>query len=315
MKILAFAGCKSTTMECMQALMEDGYKVSHLITLTPEQGEKYLVSDYMDMSEFAQQHGISVYYPRGYGLKGKVDQEAVSRMGIDMLVVVGWQRLIPKWLLEKLSIGAFGMHGSAEPLPKGRGRSPINWSLIEGKKRFLAHLIRYDEGVDSGMIVDIQEFDINPFDTCETLHFKNRIAMNRLLQKNLPALLNGTAKLRVQPVDVEPTYYPKRTAEDGIIHWDNSTEDICNLVRAVTKPFPGAFSFLSESKVYIWHAQPFDTKLLYENSENGEITEVFYNGNFVIKTRDSSLLVTEYSGIPEEYVQKGIVFCDSLERR
>jgi len=313
MKTLAFAGCKSTTMECIQTLMDDGYGISYLITVSPEQSEKYLVSGYLDMREFAENHGISVYHPRTYSLKDEADKEAISKMGIDILVVVGWQRLIPAWLLEKLSIGAFGMHGSAEPLPKGRGRSPINWSLIEGKEKFLAHLIKYDAGVDSGMIVDVQEFDINPFDTCETLHFKSRIAMNRLLSKNLPALLSGTAKLRAQPADTEPTYYPKRTPDDGIIHWNRSTEEIYNLIRAVTKPFPGAFTFLGEYKAYIWRAQPFDTELLYEDSENGEITEVFYDGNFVVKTKDGSLLVTEYSGIPKESAQKGAVFQESRE--
>ena len=314
MTILAFAGCKSTTMECMQAFLDEGHKIDYLITLNPDQGERYLVSGYLDMYEFAKKYKISVYYPVDYGLKDKADQEAVSEMGVDILLVIGWQRLIPKWLLDRLSIGAFGMHGSAEPLPKGRGRSPINWSLVEGKERFLAHLIKYDEQVDSGKIVDIQEFDINPFDTCETLHFKSRIAFNRLLTKNLPALLNGTVALKVQPAGIEPTYYPKRTPADGRIQWDNSTWDIYNLVRAVTKPFPGAFTSLGSSTVYIWRAQPFDTKLQYESSQNGEVTEIFHDGSFVVKTRDGSLLVTEYSGIPEENIQKGTVFNQNLDK-
>lgn len=308
MKTLAFAGCKSTTMECMQALIDDGYQISYLITLTPEQSEKYMVSGYLDMRESAEKHGITLYYPAEYGLKGEADQAAISKLGIDVLLVVGWQRLIPKWFLDSLSIGAFGMHGSAEPLPKGRGRSPINWSLIEGRKRFLAHLIKYNEGVDDGMIVGVQEFDINPFDTSETLHFKSRIAMNRLLRKHLPALISGTAALMAQPGDVEPTYYPKRTPDDGIIHWGSSTEEIYNLIRAVTRPFPGAFTFLGESKCHIWCAQPFDTKLLYPDSENGQVTEVFYNGHFVVKTGDGSLLVTEYSGVLPGNIQKGVIF-------
>ncbi|MFC1992260.1 methionyl-tRNA formyltransferase [Chloroflexota bacterium] len=308
MKILAFAGCKNTTMECMQTLMEDGYKIDYLITLTPEQGRKYVVSGYADMTEFAERHGISVYHPISYGLKDKRDEKALSKLGIDILMVIGWQRLIPKWFLDRLPIGAFGMHGSAELLPKGRGRSPINWSLIEGKKSFFAHLFKYDEGVDSGAIVDIQEFDINPFDTCETLHFKNRVIMNRLLKKNLSALLNETVQLQAQPVDVEPTYYPKRTSEDGIIDWNKSTEDIYNLIRAVTHPFPGAFTFLGKSRVYIWRAQPFDTKILYSEKVNGEIVEAFYNNSFLVKTSDGSLLVTEFDGVPTESIRKGAVF-------
>ena len=311
MKTIAYAGCKSTTMECMQALIEDNYNIDYLITLAPEQGERYQVSGYLDMADFADKHGISVYYPKDYSLKDKEDIEAISKLHIDLLIVIGWQRLIPEWLLDILSIGAVGMHGSAEPLPKGRGRSPINWSLIEGRRRFLAHMLKYSKGVDAGMIVDVQEFDINPFDICETLHFKSRIAMNRLLKQHLPALLSNTAKLIPQPTNVEPTYYPKRTPQDGLIDWNKSTEEIYNLVRAVTHPFPGAFSFLGKSKVYIWQAQPFDTKILYPDKLNGEIVEVFHNNKFIVKTSDSSLLVTESEGILEDDLKRGAVFLSS----
>src|SRR5262249_38946122 len=147
--------------------------------------------------------------------------------------------------------------------------------------------------------------DINPFDTAETLHFKNRIAMNRLLARHLPALLSGTAILTPQP-DEEPTYYPKRTAEDGLISWDRPTEQIYNLVRAVTHPFPGAFTHLGERRLMIWRAQPFDEKLRYPNAEPGTIVEVFYDGTFVVRTADTSLLVLQYDGVSPEEIQKGL---------
>ena len=135
--------------------------------------------------------------------------------------------------------------------------------------------------------------------------------MNRLLKQHLPTLLSGKEKLTPQPTNVEPTYYPKRTPQDGIIDWNKSTEEIYNLIRAVTHPFPGAFSFLSKSKVYIWQAQPFDTKILYPDKLNGEIVEVFHNNKFVVKTSDSSLLVTEFEGILEDDLKRGAVFLSS----
>lgn len=300
-------------MECMRGLIENGYKIDHLITLTPEQGKKYIVSGYMDLSAFAHSKGITLYYPQDYSLKHKIDISNISRFGIGILLVIGWQRLIPKWLLDILPIGAFGMHGSSEPLPKGRGRSPINWSLIENKSSFITNLFKYNEDVDTGMIVDSLEFDINQFDTCETLHFKNRIAMNRLLKKNLPSLLDGSAQLKPQP-DVEPTYYPKRTPDDGLIDWNRSTLEIYNLIRAVTHPFPGAFTYINGSRLYIWRAQPFDSKILYNDRENGEIVEIFYNNNFLVKTSDESLLITNYTGVLNNQIKRGIVLGKKLNQ-
>ncbi len=227
-------------------------------------------------------------------------------LNLDILLVMGWQRLIPDWFLESLSIGAFGMHGSSKPLPHGRGRSPMNWSLIQNKHEFFTHLFQYIPGVDDGPIVGVQKFDITQFDTCLTMHFKNTISMIKLCHQHLPSLMDGTAKYFPQPTK-GATYYPKRTEEDGIIFWSDSTTEIYNLVRAVTHPFPGAFTYFDhkpENRIIIWKAIPFDNQITWPYAEDGEIVEVFFDGTFVVKTKDSSILVQEYEGFKcrEEYV-------------
>jgi methionyl-tRNA formyltransferase len=224
-----------------------------------------------------------------------------------MLLVIGWQRLIPNWFLESLSIGAFGMHGSSRPLPYGRGRSPMNWSLIQNKDRFYTHLFRYRPGVDDGDIVAVQIFDITPHDTCLTLHHKNTLSMIRLAGEALPSLLAGTATFTPQPPEV-PTYYPKRTEEDGLIYWTDTSLEIYNLIRGVTDPFPGAFSYLDNdpgARMRIWRAIPFDTRLTWPESAPGEIVAVFVGGEFVVKTGDSTLLVQHYDGGPLTHADIG----------
>jgi methionyl-tRNA formyltransferase len=220
------------------------------------------------------------------------------QLNLDMLLVMGWQRLIPDWFLSSLSIGAFGMHGSSKPLPHGRGRSPMNWSLIQNKDRFYTHLFRYRPGIDDGDIVSVQLFDITQFDTCLTLHYKNTLSMIRLLTRAMPQLLAGTAEFSAQPAGGE-TYYPKRAAEDGLIYFSDKTIDIYNLVRAVTKPFPGAFSYLNNNpakKVIFWRVIPFDTRLTWPDAAPGTVVGVFENGDFVVKTGDSTILVEDYEG-------------------
>src|SRR5262249_1444265 len=155
----------------------------------------------------------------------------------------------------------------------GRGRSPMNWSLITGREIFYTHLFRYCPGVDDGPIAGFQTFDINPFDTCHTLHLKNMICMVQLCARLLPSLLDGTAVLTPQPPS-PASYWPKRTAEDGLIFWTDSTWDIYNLVRGVTRPFPGAFTYLNDDiskKIFIWRATPFDTQLQRADAAPGTI--------------------------------------------
>ena len=101
------------------------------------------------------------------------------------------------------------MHGSSEPLPRGRGRSPMNWSIIEGKNKFITNLFKYDEGIDSGEVVDTQIFDINPWDTIAILQHKNTISQIQLILKNLPKIIDQKIKYIPQRTDIEPTYYPK----------------------------------------------------------------------------------------------------------
>ena len=297
-KTVSVAGCKTTTLECMAGLIRDGFAIKNLLTLSPKQGEKQKVAGYCDLEAFAKKNNINVVYPQTYSLKKDLDSQAILSLKIECLVVIGWQRLIPEWFLTSLKIGAFGMHGSPEPLPRGRGRSPLNWSLYNDKKNFQTNLFKYDAGVDSGSIVAKQKFDINQWDDCHTLHLKNRIAMNKLLKENLDNILSGKAKPIPQDKRIEPTYFQKRTAEDGYINWDNMVmKDLYNHIRCQTKPFPGAFSFYNntEEKVYFWKAHPFDNFLNYDNHLPGEIVETFHDGSYLVRVWDGTVRITEYS--------------------
>jgi methionyl-tRNA formyltransferase len=290
---IVFVGCKDTTYECMSSLIELGYKIDLLITIDASTAERNNVAGYMDLQKFARENNISVYICKKYSLKSKEDQDALITSSMDLLLVIGWQRLIPEWLLERLSVGAFGMHGASKPLPFGRGRSPMNWSLIQNKNIFITNLFKYNIGVDDGDILATQIFDLNEFDTANTAHYKNTLSMINLLKKNIDFLLNSNFSLRKQ-IDLEPTFYPKRTESDGCIFWERDSDEIYNLIRAVTKPFPGAFTFYKNVKIKIWRGYPFDTRLFDPYIEPGKILHIFNNGDFIVKTGNGSFLVIEY---------------------
>ncbi|MEZ5320700.1 MAG: formyltransferase family protein [Microthrixaceae bacterium] len=294
---LAVAGAKTTTLEMLQSLERLGVRVDVLLTLRASQAAEAQVAGFTDLVPYATDHGIEVHHPSTYALGTDEDRARIGALGLDCLLVIGWQRLIPAWLLESLRCGAYGMHGSAEPLPRGRGRSPMNWALAEGREGFLTHLFRYDAGVDSGAVVGRHRFDITVWDDCETLHFKNRMAMSRLLATHLPAILDGTVTPVPQRGDVEPTYLDKRTPEDGRILWtEHSMRSLYNHVRAQTRPFPGAFSHLRgrPERTHFWRVQPFDTHLTDLDAYPGTVVESFYDGSFLVTTWDGSVLVRDF---------------------
>jgi methionyl-tRNA formyltransferase len=295
---LAVVGCKHTTRDFIAGLTRAGITVDHCVTIAPDKAAQQRVAGYYDLQPFLNERGIPYTVTETYSLKQEADGGRLLSLRLDCLLVMGWQRLLPEWWLSSLSVGAFGMHGSFKPLPHGRGRSPMNWSLLQGRTLFFTHLFQYLPGVDNGPVVGAQMFDLTPFDTAHTAHFKNMLASIRLCADNVAALLNGTATLRPQPHE-GTSFWPKRDEEDGIIYWTDTTTDIYNLVRAVTRPFPGAIAYLDDVRsqlVRIWRAVPFDSHLVWPNAMPGEIVEVFYDGSFVVKTGDLSLLVLESEG-------------------
>ncbi len=191
------------------------------------------------------------------------------------MLVIGWQRLIPEWLLVQTESGVFGMHGSSRALPYGRGRSPMNWSIIQNRSMFITNLFRYNKDVDAGDIVDSVIFDINTFDTAQTLHYKNLLSMVKILKNNIENILNRKLSLKPQ-LNIQQNTYPVRTA-GRIIFWDQDPFEIYNLIRAVTVPFHGAFTFCEDRKILIWKAYPFDTRLFDPAIESGTVIETFIN--------------------------------------
>jgi methionyl-tRNA formyltransferase len=293
---IVMCGCTEYGQLLLERLIADGIGFDHFVLLTPEQGERYAISGYKDLRPLADAHGIPVLVPQDYSLTQKDDVSFFQEQRFDLLIQGGWQRLFPVEILRTLRLGAVGIHGSTDLLPKGRGRSPLNWSLLEGRTRFLLQLFVMRNGADDGPVFDYEAFDINAHDSIRTLYFKNVIATERMLLRSLPKLANGTIELR--PQKGVPTYYTKRAPEDGEIKWEEMDVDhIYNLIRATTRPYPGAFGTIDGQICTIWRAQIFDTRLVYADAAYGEVVEQF-DGLLVINCRGGLLLVEDYEPVP-----------------
>ena len=199
-------------------LLEAGHRFAYFVCQSPAQAEQEGVAGYHDYSSLAREHGIPVHVAERFDLTGPSDLALFREQRFDALVQGGWQRLFPQAVLETLRIGAIGVHGSADPLPKGRGRSPLNWSLIEGRRRFVMQLFLITPGIDDGDTFDTETFDITPFDDVETLYLKYGIVLRNMHLRSLPTLIAGDAEF--SPQTGEPSYYPKRTPADARIDWE-----------------------------------------------------------------------------------------------
>lgn len=274
-------------------LLDKGLKIESLVTLTPDQANKFNVSGFFDFSDIAKKHNIETYYSEKFNLKGGNDIKYFMKNKFDILLISGWQRLVPAEILQTLKIGAIGEHGSSEYLPRGRGRSPINWSIINGRRRFVLHIFMADANVDSGKIIDKYIFRINSWDNIYTVYCKAALSSGKLLLKNIRKI-RDKSWIPIKEAPIKSTYFSKRTEADDYISWGQSTIEIFNKIRGITKPYPGTKSKIKNSTITIWEAQPFDFEIDDFNACLGEILIVFPNNSFVVKTVDGELLVTNY---------------------
>jgi methionyl-tRNA formyltransferase len=297
---IALLGCKGTTLDLLNSVVSrNSFGVDLVITLPRAVAERNHVAYYKgnEIADYCNQRGVSNHLVRSYDLKDIEDIRFFKEAEIDLLMVIGWERLIPDDVMGTLGKFACGMHGSAYGLPKGRGRSPLNWSIITGHRRFITYLFRYNPLIDDGDIIGFKVFDVNPFDTIATLHMKDRIAMYHLLEMYVPLIESDQVVFYPQPPG-KTTFYPKRAPEDSGIDWFQKTRQVYNLVRAVAPPYPPAFCYHSGKKLYIFEAYPFESGMFHHSIEPGTIVDVSISlGNFVVKTLDGTLIVRSFSGV------------------
>jgi len=167
----------------------------------------------------------------------------------DLLFSFYYRNILPKDLLRVPRFGAYNIHGSL--LPKYRGRAPVNWAVANGETKTGATLHEMISRPDAGGIVDQEEVAIGEDDMAGDVQKHVTEAAVRLLERSLGPLEAGTAKVRPQE-EPAATTFGRRRPEDGRIDWALSSREVHNLVRAVSHPYPGAFTDLFGRKMFIW---------------------------------------------------------------
>lgn len=208
---------------------------------------------FRSVATLARTHGIPVFTPAS--LKEERIAAHIREWAPDVVYSFYYRNMIPTAILAIPRRGAFNMHGSL--LPKYRGRVPINWAIIRGETETGATLHHMVARADAGDIVDQESVPIGPSDTAHAVFLKVSDAAVRVLARNHAAILAGTAPRRVQDEALATTFGARRP-EDGRIDWHRPAQEVFDLVRALTHPYPGAFSETRGRKFYVWWGRPVD---------------------------------------------------------
>jgi methionyl-tRNA formyltransferase len=230
------------TLQTISEFAEVAGVVAH--PADPEDGVRY-----ESVFHFAERHGWKVIRSRG---KDPHSQEFISAAKPDLLWITDFRYLIPPGMVALAPLGAVNLHPSL--LPAYRGRASINWAILNGETKLglTGHFV--DEGVDTGDIIEQISYDIREdqdVGDCLNILYPLYSTMTRTI---LGYFQSGEVP-RTAQAHSHGTVFPRRRPEDGVIDWTQSSRSICNLVRAVAAPYPGAFTTLDGKNLTIWKAR------------------------------------------------------------
>ena len=274
---ILFFGYSEVGYECLSLLLERGDNVVALITHEDNPHEKIW---FKTPAAAAREKNIPVFTPEKINTPEWLDR--ITALQPDLILSVYYRNMIGTRLLALPRLGAFNLHGSL--LPKYRGRAPINWAVLHGEPRIGMSLHRMVKAPDAGAVVDQEGVDIGPRDTAEQAFRKVLPCARRVLERQIDALLAGSASETSQD-DAQATYFGGRTPEDGRINWTQTSAQIFNLIRAVTDPYPGAFTDVGTARLMVWWAEPVADK-------RGKPGEILSTAPLVVATGDGALELT-----------------------
>ncbi|MBA0157412.1 bifunctional UDP-4-amino-4-deoxy-L-arabinose formyltransferase/UDP-glucuronic acid oxidase ArnA [Pectobacterium versatile] len=252
MKAIVFAyhdiGCVG-----LEALKLAGYEIQAVFTHSDAPGENHF---YGSVAKAAAEMDVPVFAPEDINHPLWVNR--IRELAPDVIFSFYYRTLLSDDILQLPAFGAFNLHGSL--LPRYRGRAPVNWVLVNGETQTGVTLHKMVSRADAGDIVAQSVVAIDDEDTALALHGKCRTAAAALLAQQLPLIRSREITLTPQD-ESRASYFGRRTAADGLIDWHKSAREINNLIRAVTEPYPGAFTFLGERNVTIWRARVVKDKI------------------------------------------------------
>lgn len=279
-------GSVSSSRVVLEELIEAGCPPQMVFSL--DEAVSANVSGYYPIHETAEVHGIP--WRKFQKIGDRAHTETIAALAPDYIFVVGLSQIVGEPILKAAGKGVVGFHPT--PLPKYRGRAAMVWQMLLGLEKSAVSLFLIDEGMDSGPLLGQEPFMIGPEDYAEDMERNSLAALRTLLRRVIPQLRDGSA----QPIpqrEEDATYLLRRSPEDGDIDWSRPMAEIHRLIRAVSRPYPGAFShYDGKNLVTFWRAE------MEKNNSYigfpGQIAEKDEK-SFAVLCQDGLLRVTDWS--------------------
>lgn len=243
---------------------------------------------YRGVDEIAYKFNLNLYEEKNINDQNFLNK--IKSLNLDLIVCVNFDQILKKDIINLPTIGCINTHASL--LPKYRGRAPLNWAMINGEKYSGVTVHFIDEGIDTGDIILQEKIKIDEDDyICDLLN-KVKNIYPKIVLDSIRTLESNNLNL-IKPDLSKGFYVNKRTQDDGEIDFSKPSKDILNFIKAISKPYPGAFLYNNNKKIIIWRSRlNYNISPQYESLDIG--TVVFNNSNLLIKLKDAMLIVTDY---------------------
>ena len=281
MRIAVIGGVRSTQV-VIDRLAKHGFKDVHVRGYEPH--DTSVVSGWVDLGLASAGHGFD-YAPF---VKVVECESWLDRLQPDVLFAVGLSQILPPNMLKLAGRGVVGFHPTA--LPRGRGRGAIAWLVLNAEDG-AATFFSMQEGVDDGPIYVQEFFTVDDRDDASSVEHKLLYAEAVALDRWLPTLRSGVLEASEQD-HTKASWYGRRAPEDGRVDWSSPQRDVLRLVRASTRPHPGAFTVAGTTVVRIWRAIADQSAF---TGVVGRILEVRSDASFLVQAGAGLVLVTEWT--------------------
>jgi methionyl-tRNA formyltransferase len=242
-------GTPEFAVPSLDILIKNGYNIVGVITSVDKyggRGMKKLIES--PVKKYAVRHNIKVLQPKN--LKSPEFVEELQSLKADLQIVVAF-RMLPEIVWDMPPLGTYNLHSSL--LPKYRGAAPINWAIIKGEKETGVTSFKLQHAIDTGDILFQEKISIGEDETAGELHDRLMVLGAEVVLKTANAIKQGNVKLYSQN-DIEATKAPKIFTEDCQINWDDTSDNVYNLIKGLS-PYPGAWTILDEKNFKILKAR------------------------------------------------------------
>jgi len=263
---VGFVTCVELGLSCMEVIYDLGGRLDVAVTLQDENAKQKSGRIYLD--EFCVRHDLPLVKVGNINDEASVD--TLGAYDLDWLFIIGWSQIAHQRILNLPRCGVLGMHPTL--LPEGRGRASVPWAILKGLKKTGVSLFKLDSGVDSGPILLQEEILLTEVTTATDLYDAVNRSHRNLMHDVWAILRCGNVRFHIQD-ESNATYWDARKPADGEITSAMSRIEAEILVRAVTRPYPGAFFIENAKKLIIWRAhvadpdEPVDDRRVIELSD------------------------------------------------